>query len=214
MRKILPEAELYLIPENVTVTDLLRDDSPEEFKQATGRILANTWGRRLLLTVKSMPHRFLIWFVPILDQDRNLAIDIDGEFRYYGIGRIGYNYNVLHDENNDELLFHEFFHFYQHGNMYPEKSRNNEVEAYVAQYLYAKSKSSSRAPKIINIEFTLIIGKLASAIDESTGNFLVGADLDKFYKNYQAALDYLELSPAYNDEGWSGKDRPEHASIS
>ena len=201
-KEILPEAELYLIPENVTVADLLRDDSPEEFKQATGRILANTLGRRLLLRVKAIPERFLIWFIPILDQDGNLAMDIDGEFRYYGIGRIGYNYNVLHDKNNDELLFHEFFHFYQHGNMLPERSRNNEVEAYVAQYLYAKSKSSSRAPKIIDDIFTSILAQLVKAIDKSTGNFLAGANLDAFYKNYQAALDYLELLPAYSDEGW------------
>ena len=32
--------------------------------------------------------------------------------------------------------------------------------------------------------------------------FLHGVDIDAFYKNYQAALDYLSMMPAYSDEGW------------
>ncbi len=126
----------------------------------------------------------------------------DAELKYYGAGRIDYNYKALRDSNNDELMFHEFFHFYQHGNMLPVRSRNNEVEAYVAQYLYATSKSSCRAPKIIDDIFTSMIALLVRDIDRNTGNFLSGTDLDKYYKNYQAALAYLEMLPAYSDEGW------------
>jgi len=200
--EMLPDTELYLLPEDVTVQDLLQDNSPEEFKHATGRILTNTLGRKLLQRVKDIPNRFLIFFRGIEDKDGNLDMSSDAELRYYGTGRIDYNYKALRDPNNDELMFHEFFHFYQHGNMLPVRNRNNEVEAYVAQYLYATSKSSSRAPKIIDNIFTSILAQLVKAIDKSTGNFLAGADLDKFYKNYQAALDYLELLPAYSDEGW------------
>ena len=72
--EILFDAELNLLPENVTVADLLRDNSPEEFKQATGKILGNTLGRRLLLRVKSIPNRPLIYFWPIMDKDGNLEI--------------------------------------------------------------------------------------------------------------------------------------------
>ncbi len=53
--EMLSETELNLLPDDVTVQDLLRDDSPEKFKQATGRILANTLGRRLLQRVKDIP---------------------------------------------------------------------------------------------------------------------------------------------------------------
>ena len=199
--EMLLDTELNLLPENVSVADLLRDDSPEEFRLATGRILLNTLGRRLLLKVKSIIQgRPLIYFGIIWDKDGNL--DTDGNAEYYGNGRIDYNYKALRDPNNDELLFHEFFHFYQHGNLLPERSRNNEVEAYLAQYLYSRSKSDDRGPIIINIEFTKMLEQLALAIDKSTGDFLTGADLDKFYKNYQATLDYLELLPAYSDGGW------------
>ena len=76
------------------------------------------------------------------------------------------------------------------------------MEAYVAQYLYATSKPGGGAPKIINSLFTSMIRKLVSDIDRSTGNFLHGVDIDAFYKNYQAALDYLSMMPAYSDEGW------------
>lgn len=48
-----------------------------------------------------------------------------------------------------------------------------------------------------------MIKLLARDIDRSTGNFLPGVvDIDAFYKNYQAALDYLSMMPAYSDEGW------------
>ena len=132
--EILFDAELNLLPENVTVADLLRDNSPEEFKQATGKILGNTLGRRLLLRVKSIPNRPLIYFWPIMDKDGNLVMGVDGELRYYGMGRIDYNEKILRDANRDELLFHEFFHFFQNGNLLPNRNLNNEVEAYVAQY--------------------------------------------------------------------------------
>ena len=47
-----------------------------------------------------------------------------------------------------------------------------------------------------------MIALLVRDIDRNTGNFLSGTDLDKYYKNYQAALAYLEMLPAYSDEGW------------
>ena len=50
--------------------------------------------------------------------------------------------------------------------------------------------------------FTSMIKLLARDIDRSTGNFLPGVDIDAFYKNYQAALDYFSMMPAYSDEGW------------
>lgn len=200
--EMLCDTELYLLSATVTVQDLLRDDSPEEFKQATERILSNTLGRRLLLRVKAIPERNLISFGGILDKDGNLDMSADAELRYYGNGRIGYNYKAQQDLDNDELLFHEFFHFFQHGNLSPERSRNNEVEAYVAQYLYATSKPGNKAPKILDDFLTSIIAVLALYIDRNTGDLLTEVDLDKYYENYQAALDYLELLPAYNGEGW------------
>lgn len=198
----LPDAELNLFSETVKVSDLLADNSPKEFKQAAGRILSNALGEKLLLKVKYIPDRPLISFFPIEDANGNLDRESPGELRYYGGGRIGYNYNILQDPNNDELLFHEFFHFFQNGNSFPNRNLNNEVEAYVAQYLYARSKSGNKVRNIINITFTKIIEKLADDIDKSTGNLSVKADLDKFYKNYQAALDHITMFNAYKDEGW------------
>lgn len=48
-----------------------------------------------------------------MDKDGNLVMGVDGELRYYGMGRIDYNEKILRDANRDELLFHEFFHFFQ-----------------------------------------------------------------------------------------------------
>ena len=45
--EILFDAELNLLPENVTVADLLRDNSPEEFKQATGKIFGEYTGKEI-----------------------------------------------------------------------------------------------------------------------------------------------------------------------
>ena len=58
-------------------------------------------------------------------------MDEAGEMRYYGMGVIGYNRNALRLKTNEELLFHEFFHVFQTGDLKPQKSRNNELEAYI-----------------------------------------------------------------------------------
>jgi len=202
-------AELNLLADNLTVQDFLRDDSPEEFKQATGRILVNAFGKNVLQRIKrNYPDGLGIYFYPILDRDGNLLVGDTGEFRYYGAGKIDYNYNILHDPNNDELLFHEFFHFFQNENLAPNKSLNNEVEAYLAQYFYAIYKRNG-PPEVIDPFFTKILKYLAEHIDINTGYFLSGTDRDAYHRNYQMALDYLRSLPAYNDEGyyWNELDK-------
>ena len=80
---------------------------------------------------------FVSHFFGKIDEDGEI-VDEAGEMRYYGMGVIGYNRNALRLKTNEELLFHEFSTFFRQGDLKPQKSRNNELEAYLAQYIYVR----------------------------------------------------------------------------
>lgn len=146
--------------EDLTVEDILLEGAPEELVRATKKVLGSRMGKILLRELKNRyPNGPFIrfHFFGKIDEDGEI-VDEAGEMRYYGMGVIGYNRNALRLKTNEELLFHEFFHVFQTGDLKPQKSRNNELEAYLAQYIYGESKQTT----IVNTEFTIALGVLAN----------------------------------------------------
>ncbi|MEQ2909984.1 hypothetical protein [Butyricimonas faecihominis] len=183
--------------EDLTVEDILLEGAPEELVRATKKVLGSRMGKILLRELKNRyPNGPFIrfHFFGKIDEDGEI-VDEAGEMRYYGMGVIGYNRNALRLKTNEELLFHEFFHVFQTGDLKPQKSRNNELEAYLAQYIYGESKQTT----IVNIEFTKMLGVLAKHFRK---NSLTAQELDLFYRNYNTALILLEMMPEYSGEGW------------
>ncbi len=199
--ELLSISELGILPEEVKVDDLLVENSLDEWKRATTKVLDNGIGKRLLQFVKNLsPQKAFIHFVPIVDRDGNL--DRSNIRMTYGAGgQIGYTYLALTNAYNDELLFHEFFHVYQYSNTPPTHNRSDEVEAYLAQYFYAQSRGY--VPWVIDKKFTDDITALASCIDASSGYLRKGVDYEQFYKAYCTALDYLGRLPWYRGDDWT-----------
>ena len=198
----LLSADLTLLSDDLKVDDLLMEGAPEEFQAATATILQNGMGNRLLRFVSGYLHEGLIQF-------RSFStIRPEAQMGYAGRGIIFYNTNALKHGCNDELLFHEFFHLYQNKNMPPVKNRANEIEAYIAQWLYSRNKGSSSYATLIDGVFTKIIMDLANYIDPSTGYFKSGIDRDEFNKLYMTALNYLEIYPDYYGDEWTSDWSP------
>lgn len=150
-------------------------------------------GRKLLKEVKNTG--IPITFEILLDNEGNLVKD--QEWGYKGGGVIGYSYSSLVLPNLDELMFHEMFHVVQTGRSALKKSLNNEVEAYLAQYLYAKSKGGQGG--MIDDPLGVCIRVMASCFDGETGGFKFedGAKEKVFDGAYMAALMILENEPKY-----------------
>ena len=152
--------------EDLTVEDILLEGAPEELVRATKKVLGSRMGKILLRELKNRyPNGPFIrfHFFGKIDEDGEI-VDEAGEMRYYGMGVIGYNRNALRLKTNEELLFHEFFHVFQTGGLKPQKSRNNELEAYLAQYIYGESKQTT----IVNTEFTIALGVLANDLRKNS----------------------------------------------
>jgi len=194
-------SELYVLPDNVSVDDLLEEGSPEKWCQVTAIILNNGIGTRLLRFVKSLsPKQPFIHFKQMFDRDGNPELNII-RMVYAGRGEIGYTQAALDYGDNDGLLFHEFFHIFQYQGNYPTCNVSDEVEAYLAQYFYQKNKGE--APWIIDRYFTDRITILAGCIDSNTGYLRNNVNYNDFYTEYQIVLMYLEDLPWYSGDGWS-----------
>lgn len=193
----LLSADLTLLADDLKVDDLLQEGAPRKFKKAVGTILQHPWGKKLCQNIAKMDVP-LIQFEPYLDKNGEIVKE-PSMLLYAGNGKIYYTYAALNSENNDALLFHEFFHIYQTGKLVI-KSRNNEVEAYLAQCLYALSLD--RSLWIIDEKFTERIVMLASCIDFYTGYLSSGVTMEQFKEKYDATLEYLRNMSMYNGEGW------------
>ena len=118
---------------------------------------------------------------------------------FAGSGKIYYTPYILEYPYRDELLFHEFVHVLQNKNSSPVKSRNNEIEAYVAQYLYVKNKGGSYCADLIDPRFSEHIQEIVTCIDEKNGKVLKGKE-KQYEKAYRGALNYLNGQAAYSDK--------------
>lgn len=199
--EMLPDAELYLFPRDVKVTDLLEQGYLDAWGNATFTILSNDIGNKLLRYVKALsPNRAFIRFEAIPGED-GLPDMTKETMTYAGYGLIRYTGKVLRNGCKDELLFHEFFHVFQNGlDAPPRKSVNNELEACLAQYFYSDSKSSDSFAVVIDPKFRPKLVALASCIDSRTGYLKVSCD--EFYMKYVEALNFIADTPPYNGSGW------------
>ena len=196
---------LDLDSEAVNVDKLLAEDTPVNLRMASIIISNNSYGNKVLYHVKKLLSNRKIYFELMLDEygvpERKVRMG------YAGGGKIYYTELVLRYVYIDELLFHEFFHICQNGLASPRKSLTNEVEAYIAQYLYAQSKGDDSFAIPGNGKITREIIYLASCIDTKTGQLKEGVDSDEFYRKYNIALSRLSEDPHYADYVWDYQNR-------
>ncbi|MEY8590013.1 hypothetical protein AALK14_01005 [Butyricimonas hominis] len=190
----LPSVKSFYFTGKFDIDKLLKTGYPPEFGASVSSMSWNTMGFKLLNIINTgKPY---IYFV----EKYNFTENGEVKMEFAGGGKIYYSSSAIEFEFRDEIIFHEFFHILQNGNNSPVKSRNNEVEAYVAQILYARGKGgSSIAPPIDECSGDLI-KQMASLIDENTGELRDKKDEAKFRGLYFDALVYLEGHPSYSNE--------------
>ena len=167
-------------PGEFDVSKLLKPGYPVLFGYDVTCIFVSTLGAKLLKLINTgTPY---IYFEPNTD----FAESGEMKMGFAGSGKIYYTPYILEYPYRDELLFHEFIHVLQNKNNSPIKSRNNEVEAYVAQYLYAQSKGGSYCADLIDPRFSEHIQEIVTCIDERNGKVLKGKEeqYEKLDKNY------------------------------
>ncbi len=191
-KETLTTFQLNSLSNKFKVSDFLGGDVPEKLQKSMLRIINNEFGNIVLRKVKAKySDPVFTRFRPLLDE--NGKIRKTPAMFLIGGNEILYTSDAL---IKDALLFHEFFHLHQNPKGIVVKSRNNEVEAYVAQYLYGKWEST------ISKQFDDAIRYMASRIDKRTGYFKEGTDLAEIQKNYNIALDCLKIHPVYYGGGW------------
>ena len=159
-------------------------------------------GRRLLREVKNTG--IPIEFVILVNEEGNIVGD--QELGYKGNGKIGYSLTSLALSFLDELLFHELVHVVHFKDAPVTKSLNNEVEAYLAQYLYAESKRrEGEEGGTIDGLVGVYIRTMASYFDWETRGFKFKNDVEReaFDKAYMNAIECLTYEPAYAGYTWS-----------
>ena len=193
----LPEFQSLNYPSEFDVDKLLKVGYPAVLGNSVTYISMTTLGSKLLkLISKEKPY---IYF----EVNTDFADVGTMKMGFAGGGKIYYSPYTLEFPYRDELLFHEFVHILQNENQSPLKSRNNEIEAYLAQYLYAKNAGGSKGAMLINPAFSALIRYIAdNYIDENTGMLRKGINQEKFNKLYNDALDILESLSGYQGEGW------------
>ena len=181
----------------INIDKLLVDSTPVNLRYATVIISSNSYGKNLLNHVKKKISGSKIYFVMMLDAN---GYPMEGvKMGYAGYGKIYYSYLVLRYVYIDELLFHELFHICQNGLASPKRSLTNEIEAYVAQYLYAWSKGGNEHAILVNGLFTKEISDMAFCIDTKTGQLKSGTDRTEFFRNYKKVMAELQKDPYYAD---------------
>lgn len=97
----------------------------------------------------------------------------------------------------EQLAFHEVFHIFQCGDE-PKWILNNEVEAYLAQYIYCKRRGKETKFSTLSPALTEAIKNLARAVNLSTG--LPNSGLFRAF--YDKAMQVIKSLPLYQDESW------------
>ena len=142
-----------LLPSLMQATD--EEYNPLDF---LGNLSSNKMGKTLVDFAKMSITKGIITF----QHDGTLRKDM---MVYVGNGIIYYNLGTRWAE---QLAFHEVFHILQCGNE-PKYILNNEVEAYLAQYIYCKYRGKEKEFKTPHRLLTDTIKKLAGTINMYTG---------------------------------------------
>ena len=110
---------------------------------------------------------------------------------YIGWGCIEYQPDGLQEGDFEQLAFHELFHIYQNGE-FPRRVLNNEIEAYLAQYIFLVSIDRVDLFSTASSGLTYAIEKLAECIDLNTGA-ITSNDFNKWYDRTMRALKNCSL---------------------
>ena len=117
--------------------------------------------------------------------------------RYMGMGWVLYNPNNLQNGDLEQLAFHELFHIYKDGNDV-NRVLNDEIEAYMAQYIFCLSVGRPKIFKTPNDELTENIIKLVKCMDLESGTITS----DEFASHYDKAMRAIKQCSLYqNKEG-------------
>ena len=190
-------ADLYVDNDKLELGDLLLPGYPIQFGIAISKIfLEKTMGSKLLNLIKRNDPYIRFLGDPALPPSR---------MDYGGLGTIFYPPNMLTASFIDVSLFHEFFHILQNGDI-PQRSLNNEIEAYVACCLYSRRINTGAYEPIFNQYipgFDNIIKALADAIDPELNGTKKTEAAKQLNANYRHAIELLKNSDQYNPEdGW------------
>lgn len=118
---------------------------------------------------------------------------------YIGLGCIEYQPDGLKEGDFEQLAIHELFHIYQNGEM-PCRVLNNEIEAYLAQYIFLVSIDRKDLFSTASPNLTYAIRDLAKCIDLDTG----AITSNKFDKRYDDAMKELKGCSLYQNSGEGG----------
>ncbi len=125
-----------------------------------------------------------------------------GRMEYVGKGVVLMNINGMAEKDIVQLVFHELFHIYQNGSVI-KKIRNNEVEAYLAQYIFMQTLGKEMSG--VSGNFKNAIGQLALHVDVNAGRIKNPA---LFQQHYLMALTLLRQNSLYNGMGWGEEPAP------
>lgn len=114
------------------------------------------------------------------------------QMEYQGHGVIYYNYDYENTFKFAQNAFHELFHIYQNGAI-PYRILNNEIEAYLAQYIYMVSEGKAKEFSAVSEKFMEKIVKLAACINFNTGSITS----DQYEQCYWEAMAELKTIPTY-----------------
>lgn len=176
------------------------DIDPEDETNCTSRsgtgeldkTLAYLKGTRLggpLLACASLrcPPTYMIEFTPTSGiPERSM--------RYMGMGWVLYNPNNLQNGDLAQLAFHELFHIYKYGNAV-KQVLNDEIEAYMAQYIFCLSIGRPKIFSTPNDVLTRNIKRLVECMDINAGTII--SDNDKFLFYYYEAMSAIKQCPLY-----------------
>jgi len=157
------------------------------------RLGRNLWGR----AIESLNMGTLLSVDIIFRSTKSIP---SNSMLYEGRGIIWYN--VISENSLDfaQLAFHELFHVFQYG-MEPLRILDNEIEAYLAQYIFLANEKQKKNFRAATPELTQCIINLAACIDLNTGNIIS----DKYEECYWAAMRAIKKHPAYQgteEEPW------------
>ena len=162
----LVSGESFYFSGKFDIDKLLTTGYPPEFGSVVSSMSWNTMGFKLLNLINT--RKPYIYF----EEKYNFTENGEVKMEFAGRGKIYYSSSAIEHEFRDEIIFHELFYILQNGNNSPVKSRNNEVEAYVAQILYDLSKGGSHGAPPIDKYFGKLILDIALLIDKNTGELL------------------------------------------
>ena len=183
------ESVLDMDPEDET--NCISRSGTGELDKALAYLKETRLGGPLLAYARLMcPPRYVIEFTSTFSIPERSML-------YMGMGWVLYNPNNLQNGDLEQLAFHELFHIYKDGNDV-NRVLNDEIEAYMAQYIFCLSVGRPEIFSTPNYKLTENIIKLVKCMDLDSGTITS----DEFTSHYDKAMRAIKQCSLYqNKEG-------------